>query len=68
MGSMTYISFSASVVKPVIVFPTMMDFPVAGSITPGKIASPWHLNGECQLKRLYISGEKGIAGAHTQQI
>jgi hypothetical protein len=40
MASMTCMSFSASVVKPVIVFPAITDLPVAGSIIPGKIAPP----------------------------
>jgi hypothetical protein len=47
IGSMMCMSFSPSVVKPVIVLPAITDFPVAGSMTPGKIAPPWQLRGEC---------------------
>jgi len=33
-------SFSASVVKPVILLPLMTDLPVFGSMIPGKMAAP----------------------------
>jgi hypothetical protein len=44
MVSIRCISYSPSVVKPVMVFPTIIDLPVAWSITPGKSASPWQLD------------------------
>jgi len=43
--SMIPISSSAWVVKPVMVLPATTDLPVASSMTPGKIASPWQLEG-----------------------
>jgi hypothetical protein len=44
VGSMIFISYSPCMVKPVIVLPLMIESPVAGPITPGKIASPRHLS------------------------
>lgn len=36
-------SSSPRFVNPVTRRPEIMDFPVAGSMIPGKIAPPWHL-------------------------
>ncbi len=41
---MRCMSYSACVVKPVMVLPLTMDLPVVGSMMPGKIAAPWHLH------------------------
>ncbi len=40
IASMTCISYSASVVKPVMVLPATTDLPVVESTTPAKMASP----------------------------
>ena len=43
-ASMMCMSSSAWVVNPVIVLPLTIDLPVLGSMMPGKIAPPWHLD------------------------
>ena len=43
MVSRTPSSSSPRVVKPVTFRPAIIDFPVEGSMTPGKMAPPWQL-------------------------
>ena len=46
MVSSTPSSSSPCVVKPVTLLPLMMDLEVEGSMIPGKIAPPWHLDSQ----------------------
>lgn len=49
MVSRTPSSSSPRVVKPVTLRPAITDFPVEGSMMPGKMAPPWQLQGYVSL-------------------
>lgn len=49
MVSRTPSSSSPRVVKPVTLRPAITDFPVEGSMTPGKMAPPWQLQNYVSL-------------------
>lgn len=65
MVSRTPSSSSPRVVKPVTLRPAITDFPVEGTMMPGKMAPPWQLQGYVSLPWLINQINHGRRVAYT---